>query len=132
MLVRQVNRNTPKVEVQYSRAVTDRGNIIAQRHLYQVFEPCDDLWRGLGVISGSGLKLRKEYEKFDVQKIMPLNIKLRDDNVLCICGDILRGMKTPEDCALFSKICVPEDPAGACMVSTEGACNTWYKYRLNE
>lgn len=130
MLVHQVNRNTPKVEIQYNRAVTDKGNIIAQRHLSQIFEPCDEQWRGLGVIRGSGLKLRKEYEKFDAEKIIPVRIKFREEDVLCICGDILRGLKTPEDCALFARICVPENPAGACMVSNEGTCNTWYKYKL--
>ncbi|MCX6326505.1 MAG: hydrogenase formation protein HypD [Bacteroidia bacterium] len=132
MLIQQVNLDTPKVEIQYNRAVTDRGNIIAQRHLSQIFEPCDELWRGFGVIPGSGLKLRKEYEKFDAGKIMPVKIKFREEDILCICGDILRGLKTPEDCALFAKICVPEHPSGACMVSNEGACNSWYKYRLNE
>jgi hydrogenase expression/formation protein HypD len=132
MLVRQVNRDTPKVEIQYNRAVTSRGNIIAQRHLSQIFEPCNELWRGFGMITGSGLKLRKEYEKFDAGKRIPVNIKFLEENILCICGDILRGLKTPEDCALFAKICVPENPSGACMVSNEGACNTWYKYRLNE
>jgi hydrogenase expression/formation protein HypD len=132
MLVRQVNRDAPKVEIQYNRAVTNEGNTIAQKHLFQIFEPCDELWRGFGVIPGSGLKLRKEYDKFNVEKMMPVDINFREEDVLCICGDILRGLKTPEDCTLFAKICVPEDPSGACMVSNEGACNTWYKYSLNE
>jgi len=132
MLVGQVNRDTPKVEIQYNRAVTNEGNTIAQKHLSQIFEPCDESWRGFGVIPVSGLKLRKEYEKFNAEKMMPVNINFREEDVLCICGDILRGLKTPEDCTLFAKKCVPEDPSGACMVSNEGACNTWYKYRLNE
>jgi hydrogenase expression/formation protein HypD len=100
--------------------------------MYQVFETCDEEWRGLGVIPGSGLKLRKEYEQFDIEKIMPLDVKLYKEDVLCICSDILRGFKTPDDCTLFAKICVPESPVGACMVSSEGACNSWYKYRINE
>lgn len=132
MLVNQKNRNIPKVEIQYNRAVTAKGNIIAQSYLSEVFEQCDEQWRGFGTIPGSGLKIRKEYEEFDAEKIIPVSIKLKEENVLCICGDILRGLKTPDDCALFSKICVPESPAGACMVSNEGACNTWYKYSLNE
>jgi hydrogenase expression/formation protein HypD len=132
MLVNQVNAKTPKVEIQYNRAVTEKGNIIAQRHLSQVFEPCDEQWRGFGVIPGSGLKLRKEYEKFDAEKIMPVDIKFSEEDVLCICGDILRGIKTPEDCSLFAEICTPENPAGACMVSNEGACNNSYKYRIND
>ena len=132
MLVRQVNHDVPKVEIQYSRAVTRNGNIIAQKNLSQIFEHCDEIWRGFGIIPGSGLKLRKEYEEFNIEKIIPLHIKSKVEDVLCICGDILRGLKTPEDCALFAKKCVPEDPTGACMVSNEGACNTWYKYRIDE
>ena len=132
MLVLQVNRKIHGVEIQYSRAVTRRGNLIAQKYLSQVFEPCDEVWRGFGVIQLSGLKLRKKYEKYDAEKIMPLNIKFCEENSLCICGDILRGLKTPEDCPLFANECFPENPSGACMVSNEGACNTWYKYRQNE
>ncbi|MEI6048374.1 MAG: hydrogenase formation protein HypD [Bacteroidota bacterium] len=132
MLVYQVNRNTPKVEIQYNRAVTNKGNILAQQNMHQVFEPCDEEWRGFGVIKASGLKLRKEYKKFDAEIMMPVNIRLSEENVSCICGDIMRGLKRPVDCTLFSEICVPENPAGACMVSNEGVCNTWYKYRFNE
>jgi hydrogenase expression/formation protein HypD len=131
MLVNQVNNSIPKVEVQYNRAVTGKGNILAQQNMYQVFENCDEQWRGFGVIAASGLKLRKEYEIFDAERMMPLNIKSGEENALCICGDIMRGLKTPGDCPLFREICIPENPAGACMVSNEGTCNTWYKYRIN-
>jgi hydrogenase expression/formation protein HypD len=132
MLVWQVNLQIPKVEIQYKRAVTNRGNTIAQKHLSQVFEQGDERWRGFGVIPMSGLRLRKRYDKFNVEKIIPANIKSGEENKLCICGNILRGLKTPADCKLFADICVPENPLGACMVSNEGACNTWYRYRLNE
>jgi hydrogenase expression/formation protein HypD len=132
MLVLQVNREAPEVNIQYNRAVTHRGNTIAQRHLSQIFEPCDELWRGFGIIPGSGLKLQREYEEFNVESMIPVDIKLSEENGSCICGDILRGLKTPEDCTLFAGTCVPENPSGACMVSSEGTCNTWYKYRLNE
>jgi len=132
MLIQQVNQKKAEVEIQYSRAVTHKGNVIAQKHMSQVFETCDELWRGFGVISDSGLKLRRNYEKYDVEKIMPLNIKFEEEDSLCICGDILRGLKTPDECPLFSIECVPENPTGACMVSNEGACNTWYKYRQYE
>ena len=66
------------------------------------------------------------------EKIIPVNVIFMEEDALCICGDILRGLKAPVDCALFAKKCVPENPTGACMVSSEGACNTWYKYRLDE
>jgi hydrogenase expression/formation protein HypD len=131
MLVLQVNRNNPKVEIQYNRAVGLSGNIIAQEHLSAIFEPCDAVWRGFGLIRNSGLKLRKEYESFNAEAMMPVKIELMKEPDSCICGDILRGFKTPEDCSLFSKVCVPENPSGACMVSSEGTCNTWYKYKLN-
>jgi hydrogenase expression/formation protein HypD len=132
MLVRQVNRNTPEVEIQYNRAVTHQGNVIAQNLLSQVFSPSDEQWRGFGMIPGSGLKLRKEYERFDADIIMPLNINFSEEDILCICGEIMRGLKTPDDCTLFAGKCVPENPSGACMVSNEGTCNTWYRYRQYE
>jgi hydrogenase expression/formation protein HypD len=132
MLVKQVNQKIAEVEIQYKRAVTRKGNIIAQNHMSQVFETCDEIWRGFGVIRGSGLKLRDSYEKFDAEKVIPLNIEAVQEESLCICGDILRGLKTPMECLLFSRECIPENPSGACMVSSEGACNTWYKYGPNE
>ena len=132
MLVRQVNRQSPEVEIQYNRAVTHAGNTIALRHMYRIFEPCDVQWRGFGVIAGSGLKLRKKYEQFNIEKMLTITIPANEENSSCICGDILRGLKTPEDCILFAGKCVPEDPTGACMVSNEGTCNTWYKYRHKE
>jgi hydrogenase expression/formation protein HypD len=129
MLVRMVNMNTPKVEIQYTRAVTLNGNSIAQRYLSEVFEPCDASWRGFGTIPLSGFTLRSNFEKFNAENMIPLKIVSQEDNELCICGKILRGIKTPEDCSLFAEICFPENPVGACMVSNEGACNNWYKYR---
>ena len=129
MLINLVNQNTPKVEIQYNRAVTLKGNSLAQSHLYEVFKPCDTKWRGFGVIPLSGLTLRKGFEQFNIENKIPVKINNKEDNELCICGKILRGMETPEDCPLFAEICFPENPVGACMVSNEGACSTWYKYR---
>jgi hydrogenase expression/formation protein HypD len=130
MLIHQANTKSPKIENQYSRAVNEKGNVIAQKYLYEIFDTGDEHWRGFGVIPGSGLKLRKKYEAFDIEKVIPLNIKFREKDGSCICGDILRGLKTPEDCSLFAKMCDPENPAGACMVSNEGTCNNWYKYKV--
>ena len=132
MLIHQVNRHNPEVEIQYRRAVSASGNKLAQDFMNEVFEECDVNWRGFGIIPRSGLKLKKEYERFDIEKTIPVNIKYQDDNVLCICGDILRGLRIPADCSLFAKRCVPENPVGACMVSNEGACNTFYKIREDE
>jgi hydrogenase expression/formation protein HypD len=128
MLVRQINAKSPDTEIQYSRAVTTHGNLAAQDQLYKVFEHCDANWRGFGNIPASGLRLKSEYEDFDAEKRIPLNLKQNHDNTSCICGDILRGLSKPEDCTLFRKKCTPENPVGACMVSDEGACNTYFKY----
>jgi hydrogenase expression/formation protein HypD len=128
MLVRQINTKSPDVEIQYSRAVTADGNLIAQNLLSEVFEPCDANWRGFGNISASGLRLKKEYAVFDAEKRIPVIIQKQSDNPSCICGDILRGLKKPDNCSLFRKACTPENPVGACMVSSEGACNSYFKY----
>jgi len=130
MLVKQVNLDSPEVEIQYKRAVTAEGNVIAQSQLKEVFEPCDANWRGFGMIPSSGLVLRKAYERFNAERAMPVSSMPHEENKLCICGEILRGSKTPEECPLFKKLCSPENPIGACMVSNEGSCNSWYKYRI--
>jgi hydrogenase expression/formation protein HypD len=132
MLVRQINRKSPDVEIQYTRAVTLNGNFIAQRHLSEVFELCDANWRGFGIIPESGLCLKNEFENFDAEKRIPVIINYQEDNPLCICGDILRGLKKPFDCPLFRTVCAPENPIGACMVSPEGACSSFFKYSHNE
>lgn len=131
MLVKQVNEGSHLPEIQYSRAVTKEGNTIARHFMESVFEPRDDQWRGFGTIEKSGLRLRDQYERFDVEKELPVNIKFQQENSLCICGEILRGFKKPSDCDLFAGSCIPEHPVGACMVSNEGTCNSYYKYRLN-
>jgi len=84
------------------------------------------------VIPSSGLMLNKVFERFNVEIDLPLTINIQEDNKLCICGEILRGLKTPVDCRLFADSCFPENPVGACMVSNEGSCNNWYKYRFHE
>lgn len=128
MLVRQINAKLPDIEIQYSRAVTADGNLIAQDQLYKVFEHCDANWRGFGNVSASGLRLKKDYEDFDAEKRIPVTIKQHRDNPSCLCGDILRGLKKPGNCSLFGRTCTPENPVGACMVSSEGACNSYLKY----
>jgi hydrogenase expression/formation protein HypD len=132
MLVGQVNSHQPKTEIQYRRAVTKNGNLIAKKQMEDVFETADTFWRGFGIIPGSGLKLRNEYAKFDAEKSFMSNSEKEVDDGSCICGEILRGKKSPADCPLFGNECVPDNPVGACMVSNEGACNTWFKYDNNE
>lgn len=132
MLVRQVNSNDPKTEIQYRRAVTKEGNSLAKKQMEDVFETCDAFWRGFGIIPGSGLKLKNEFAKYDAEKLFSFVPDSYEDDGNCICGEILRGKKSPPDCPLFGNGCVPDNPVGACMVSNEGACNTWFKYSNNE
>ncbi len=132
MLVRQKENSTPLLEIQYSRVVKKEGNIKARKVMNKVFEPDNHVWRGMGVIENSGLKLRKEYHRFDALS----NIKIREYNskepLACRCGEVMKGLINPSDCSLFAKTCLPEYPVGACMVSNEGACNAWYRYRSYE
>ena len=132
MLVEQVNGNYQKVEIQYSRAVTEKGNLIAQKNLEEVFISSDAYWRGFGMIASSGLIPGKRYEKFNAEHIMPLYVEYHEENKMCICPEILRGLKGPDQCPLFADVCSPENPVGACMVSNEGSCNTWYKYNRDK
>ncbi|MEI7982639.1 MAG: hydrogenase formation protein HypD [Bacteroidota bacterium] len=129
MLVSQIEEGKPKVEIQYQRVVHKNGNPIARRLLKQVFELKDDSWRGLGMIPESGLRIRSSFAAFDAEKVFPLEIPMAPEPKGCLCGLILRGLKTPPDCKLFANKCTPADPVGACMVSGEGTCATYYKYR---
>ena len=128
MLVNQIESDTPKVEIQYQRVVQGEGNKMAQGLLAEVFELKDDRWRGLGIIPKSGLKIREEFSPFDAEKHFSVTVPEPADPKGCICGSILRGLKTPNECNLFAKACTPSEPVGACMVSGEGTCATYYKY----
>lgn len=126
LLVRQ---GAPAIEIEYRRAVRPEGNVVAQRLMAQVFEPCDADWRGLGVIPGSGLRLREEYAAFDAGRRFAIDAGEPLEPKGCRCGEVLRGVLDPAGCALFGARCTPEDPVGACMVSSEGACAARYRYR---
>jgi hydrogenase expression/formation protein HypD len=128
MLVRQIVTNDVRVENQYSRFVRPEGNQQALSILQRVFEPCDARWRGLGVIPGSGLAIRDEYSHFDIEKQIDIVIEPPIEHAGCRCGEILMGKISPSDCPLFGTSCTPEEPVGACMVSSEGVCSAAYKY----
>jgi len=128
MLARQVSHSEPKVEIQYRRAVTRNGNLLAQREMDDVFCLEDAYWRGLGNISLSGLRIRDNFSRFDAENAFSLSIEESDHDDGCICGEILKGMAEPTDCPLFRSACLPGRPVGACMVSPEGACNIHYNY----
>ena len=128
MIAKQITENRAEVENQYTRTTMVEGNKIAQTLLREVFVEWDAEWRGLGVIPKSGLVLNSKYSAFDAEKVFPIELKASKDNPACLCGAIMRGVKTPNDCRLFGKACTPESPIGACMVSDEGSCATYYKY----
>jgi len=128
MLVKQVEENNPKVEIQYKRVVKPQGNLIAQKNMEEVFELGDDWWRGLGVLPNSGLKIREKYKAYDAEVNIPVEVEPTREDKGCICGEILKGLKKPKDCKLFAKTCTPNDPVGACMVSHEGSCHAYYRY----
>ena len=129
MLTDQVKTEQPKVEIAYARAVKKEGNRQAMDIMYKIFEPEDAMWRGLTTIPGSGLEIRPEYDKFNARKRFDIEVSDARDPAGCACGDVLKSIKTPADCKLFGKVCLPEHPVGPCMVSGEGACGAFYKYR---
>ena len=128
MLARQVTHGEARVENQYRRVVKPDGNPKAQALIEQVFEPCDARWRGIGEIPDSGLKIRSEFEAFDAARALSAEVEPPREHAGCMCGEILKGKVTPRDCPLFRTVCTPEDPVGACMVSSEGTCAAEYKY----
>lgn len=129
MLAEQIESGIPKVEVQYQRVVNTEGNPIAQKVMKEVFEYRDDNWRGLGMIPKSGLGIVNKYAAYDAEKQFNIDVPESAEPKGCICGQILRGLKTPAECPLFAKKCTPSEPVGACMVSGEGTCSTFYRYR---
>jgi len=128
MLARQIVRGEARVENEYSRIVKPGGNAKAREVLYRVFEPCEARWRGIGVIPGSGLKIRESYARFDAARQFSVAVEAPVEHRGCLCGEILKGKVRPHDCPLFKTVCTPEDPVGACMVSSEGTCAAEYKY----
>jgi hydrogenase expression/formation protein HypD len=130
LAVRQQLANQPRVEIQYRRAVSWQGNQRAQQLLKQVFEPCDAEWRGLGVIAGSGLRLRERFGRFDAACQLPVALPASYEPQGCRCGEVLSGRLEPTDCPLFGTTCQPETPVGACMVSSEGSCAAAWRYGI--
>lgn len=113
----------------YPRVVTACGNKRAVALLYRIFEPADAVWRGLGNIKQSGLKLRAAYAQYDALKRFAIKKRKTEEPKGCICARILRGEKTPDECMHFGKGCTPDNPLGPCMVSSEGSCAAYYQYR---
>lgn len=130
MILRQLGNNTAIVENEYWRVVKPEGNPSARQLMRDVFEPCSKEWRGLPVIPDASLKLKSEFSEYDAEKRFDIEPVESDSCGLdCpLCGSILKGLSNPVDCELFGKLCTPDNPVGACMVSSEGTCNIAYRY----
>ena len=127
MLVKQIEDGRAEVEIQYERVVKPEGNKIALDKIDEVFKLVDSNWRGIGNIPLSGLEIKDKYEQFNARKF-EVEIEETKEPRGCRCGEVLRGVITPTECPLFREACTPENPQGACMVSTEGTCAAYYKY----
>ena len=116
--------------------MTRDGNLVAQRQLWQVFAPTGGRWRGIAHIPNGNLRLRDEWAHVDARRRFSFDLDGLWDSApsllsqQCVCGDIMSGLKNPSDCALFGAECVPENPVGACMVSSEGTCRIWHEYGI--
>lgn len=128
MLVSQIENGEAKVEIAYRRGASPEGNRAALALMDRVFETCPARWRGMGVVPDSGLKFRPEFGRFDAELAFEFDPGPTLAPKGCICGDILRGVKTPYECKLFAKVCTPERPIGPCMVSSEGSCAVHFLY----
>ena len=129
MTVNQLEKGHHVVENAYSRVVSEPGNLPAQNMINKVFEVCDRNWRGIGLIPQSGLKLRSEYADYDAENRFDVHGITTRESDICISGLILQGIKKPIDCPAFGKECTPLTPLGATMVSSEGTCAAYYRYR---
>jgi hydrogenase expression/formation protein HypD len=133
-LVELVRDRTPRVVNMFPRCVTREGNRRAQERLWRVFRPVGGRWRGIAHVPNGNLRLRDEWARYDARRRFPIDLASLWDGVPstlaadCICGDIMSGIASPDDCRLFGKECVPDTPVGACMVSSEGTCKIWHLY----
>ncbi len=129
LCVKQLEEGRSQVENQYTRSVRRSGNEVAQQVIREVFEIIPRKWRGIGEIPQSGLGLRDKYREFDAERRFSLTSCTVQESAECISGLILQGVKKPCECSAFGRNCTPEHPLGAPMVSSEGACAAYYRYR---
>jgi len=128
-ICRQLSAGEAKVKSVYSAVVSEKGNIAAQKMIAEFFQPADGYWRGLGQITKSTLKLKDKYSRFDAFKQFGIIETPSGDTNGCRCGEVLCGLIDPSQCRLFQKSCTPQTPVGPCMVSSEGTCAAWARYR---
>lgn len=127
--IEQLEAGKSEVKIQYGRSVRPEGNPEARKMINEVFRAVDRKWRGIGTIPGSGWALRPEYDEFNAELRFGVADHVADEPVECLSGQVLRGVVKPCECPAFGKTCTPEKPLGAPMVSTEGACAAYYRYR---
>lgn len=133
-LVTLIRDRSPRVVNTFPRCVTKEGNLAAQEQLWKVFRPIGGRWRGIAHVPNGNLRLREEFAHVDARRKYTIDVTALWDYAppqlagQCICGDIMAGIKNPNQCRLFNKECVPENPVGACMVSNEGTCKIWHLY----
>jgi hydrogenase expression/formation protein HypD len=129
LCVRQLEEGRTEVENQYSRSVRREGNQPAQRLIREVFRVVPRRWRGIGEIPASGLGLTEAYAGFDAEHRFGLTGTTAEEPTECQSALVLMGLKKPHECPLFGSPCTPAHPLGATMVSSEGACAAYYRYR---
>ena len=127
--ISQLEAGSYEVENAYKRAVPEQGNAAARQLMDEMLEPCDQDWRGIGIIPSSGLQLRSEYKRYSSR--MRFQLRPEENRIAseCIAGLIMRGLRQPSDCPHFGKACHPTHPLGAPMVSSEGVCAAYYRYK---
>ncbi len=128
LTVQQLEKGEHKLENQYSRVVHAKGNVEAQKVIRKVFKVADRVWRGLGTIPMSGYEVRPELAQYDANQKFDVQLEAVKESEECIAGQILKGIKKPQQCPQFGKKCTPTNPLGAPMVSSEGACAAYYNY----
>jgi hydrogenase expression/formation protein HypD len=129
MLVRQLEQGRSVVENQYARSVRDEGNVAARAMVDTVFEVADRPFRGLGIVPRGGLRLREAYARWDAERRFDLAMRPIEEPGRCRAAEVLQGLLAPMDCPELGRRCTPESPLGAPMVSTEGACAAYFRYR---
>ena len=133
-LLEVIHDGRPRVENMYPRCVTREGNLRAQEQLWSVFRPVGGRWRGIAHVPNGNLRLRDEWAHVDARRRFRIDVTGLWDYAPsalvqdCVCGDIMAGIASPTDCALYGRECLPETPVGACMVSSEGTCRIWHQY----
>jgi len=133
-LLKQIKNGDSNVENTYQRVVKDTGNAVATEAISDVFKVADGEWRGFGVIADSGLAVSDKYKEYDAKIkykdiLDKVNLNNSKEPAGCRCGEIVRGLISPEACPMFKKVCTSDNPVGPCMVSVEGACNVALRYK---